>query len=325
MRLFRRYNRVFYVRFSRLNCKSLKTKDEREAKALFKKIQREALRGKLAFLERKPNLTIDELFKEYQKWAKDNLSQNTIARLDRILEKFKAIIGSQKNIGILQYKDLDSYVSICKQKGNKPTTINIEIRHIKSVFSWAVSRQHLKENPFKDYKQLKYHKAPPKIIEDISNVDKIFSEIGDNKKYRLVFALYIYTGARREEIWKLEWKDIKGDKIIFKERKNYEELEVPIVSQLSAILDEYPQTIGRVYIGNIDHMGKMIKHYLRKAGLGHLRPHDLRHTFATHLLNEGVDLSTVQKLLGHSSIQATQIYAHVLNKTKKQSIQKLPY
>ncbi len=150
--------------------------------------------------------------------------------------------------------------------------------------------------------------------------------MGAYYKCRLVFALYIYTGARREEIYKLEWrKDIKDDKIIFKERKNYESLEIPIVPQLKAILDEYPHSINRVYIGNIDQMGKMIKHYLRKAGLGHLRPHDLRHTFATHLLSEGVALSTVQKLLGHSSIQATQIYAHVLNKTKKQSIHKLPY
>ena len=73
------------------------------------------------------------------------------------------------------------------------------------------------------------------------------------------------------------------------------------------------------------YLGRRIKYYLREAGLGHLKPHDLRQTFASHLLMSGVDITTVRKLLGQNSLHATNIYAHILDDHKKQEIKKLPY
>jgi integrase len=173
-------------------------------------------------------------------------------------------------------------------------------------------------------KLLKYHKGNPRFLESAQDIKKVFSVI-DDKRYRLAFAFYIYTGARRSELHGLQWSDITEDTITFRNRKNYESLSVPIVPGLKAILSEYPRGVGRVLAMDIDSLGREIKGYLRKAGFGNLKPHDLRHTFATHLVSAGVDLYTVQKLLGHSSIQATQIYAHVTEEKKKQEIARLPY
>lgn len=223
------------------------------------------------------------------------------------------------------------YVAYCKQKGNHPVTINIEIRHLKAIFSYAVEPAgYLKVNPFKGYKQLKFYRKIPSIIENPRDIEHVFEIINQSspksrKIYRLVFALYVYTGARRSEIWKLRWEDIKENVIIFRERKNYEMLEVPIVEQLKKILSEYERGIGRVIPLTIDQTSKRIKYYLKKAGLGHLRPHDLRHTFASHLLMNGVDIETVRRLLGQTSLVVTKIYSHILDRHKKIAIKNLPY
>ncbi len=132
---------------------------------------------------------------------------------------------------------------------------------------------------------------------------------------------------RRGEVHKLEWTDIKKDYVIFRNRKNYHQLKVLIAPKLKAILEEYPvfKKKGKVIGLYPDTISRIIKGYLRKAGLGDLRSHDLRHTFASHLVMSGVDLVTVKELLGHSSIDTTMIYAHLTDKHLKGAINKLPY
>lgn len=73
-------------------------------------------------------------------------------------------------------------------------------------------------------------------------------------------------------------------------------------------------------------MSKQINVYLTKAGLGKMRPHDLRHSLASHLLMQGIDLKTVSEILGHSTPLVTSlIYSHVLKSHAQESIAKLPY
>ena len=225
---------------------------------------------------------------------------------------------------------IEQYISYCRKKGNKATGINIEIKTLKAAFSKAIEWSHIKDSPWRYIKALKYEKEL-RYIEDTDKINDIFAIIASEgktitrKTYRLVFALYVYTGGRRSEIWKLQWKDIGENSITFRDRKNLEMLEVPIVPKLAEILSEYRRDVGRVIPVGLDQMGKRMKYYLRKAGLGHLKPHDLRHTFASHLLMAGVPIETVQKLLGHSSLQATQIYTHITERHKQKEISKLPY
>ncbi|MES0337909.1 MAG: site-specific integrase [Candidatus Magnetobacterium sp. LHC-1] len=201
---------------------------------------------------------------------------------------------------------------------------NIEIRHIKAVFSWAVTREYLKASPFQGYSLLKTQKTIPKFLTP-AQILKVFDVIGDNKKYRLIFALYIYTGARREEIYRLQWKDIKADTVTILKTKNYTPRVIPICEKFKEILSEYQSRIGKVYTGNIDHMSKAIKEYLTLAGCGDVRPHDLRHTFASQLLMSGASMASVQVLLGHTTYATTQIYAHLSQEHLIDVVNKLPY
>ncbi len=324
MRLYKRAHGKWYVEIRRGVSRSLATTDAREARVRFKEIEREALKGKLLQFNSEPSITVQDYLAEYLRWLKEHRSFFTWERMERINPKFIQVIGN-KLLSSITGKDLENYMSYCKKLNNSPVTINTECRHIKCAFNKAVEWEYLKQSPFKFIKSIRHYNKHPNIIEKHGDIKKVFEAIGDNRKYRLAFALYIYTGARRSEIHKLNWSHIKEDYIIFTERKNREMLNVPIVPKLKVILDAQRKDIGRLFDVSLDQLGRRIKYYLREAGLGHLKPHDLRHTFASHLLMSGVDIETVRKLLGQNSLHATKIYAHILDDHKKQEIKKLPY
>lgn len=323
MRLFKRTNNIWYVELRRGVWRSLKTKDEREARLRFKEVEREALLGKLIVLDKLPSLSLQEFCSEYLTWLEKNRAYGTFDRANLSLTKFKQAAGSERILSSITDRDLDKHIDYCRQRGNKPSTINIEIRQIKAAFSKAVMWKYLKENPFRGFAQIKYHKNLPQFLVP-DEIQKVFEVIGDNKKYRLIFALYVYTGGRRDEINKLMWADIKKDSIFFK-GKGYRTRTVPISPGLKDILKEYQRGVGRLFTVTREQMSQQIKFYLRKAGVGHIRPHDLRHTFASQLVMEGVDLRTVQELLGHSSFTTTLIYAHLTQEHLQEAIKKLPY
>ena len=324
MRLFRRENGTYYVQFARGKKKSLGTSDEAEAKSRFKKLQRAAYEGKIVVLDRQSAIQLSTFLDEYSGWQEKNQSSNTWERCTQIFPKFAGFIGASRLISGLSGRDLENYQAYCRELGNKPTTTNIECRQIKAAFSKAVEWKYLKINPFKGVKKLKERQAPPRFL-TAEEIAQVFEAIGTNKKWRLIFALYIYTGGRREEIWRLERQDILKEDIFLRWTKNGRPRKVPISPRLEEIIGEYRGGIGRLIDSGLNYLSLGMKHYLRQAGLGHIKPHDLRHTFASQLIMSGVDVVTVKELLGHTSLTTTQIYTHLLDEHKKQAVRKLPY
>jgi integrase len=323
MRLFKRQG-MYYCEIMRNKRRSLKTSDLIEARRRMKDIEKELLKSRIHFIEREQSITVAEFFSEYDAWLENSGASHTWKRVHRILPKFKDAIGSKKQLHELDYKSMDVFVNYCRQRKNSPVTINLEIRSLKAALSWARERNYVKVNPFSGYKQLRVQQKEPAFL-TIGDIHRVFEVIDGNRKYRLIFALYVYTGARREEIHRLEWKDIKDDHIHIRKTKNAIPRKVPISANLRIILNEYYRGVGRLFRVSLDQMGRRMKHYLVSAGLGRMRPHDLRHTFASQLIMAGVDMKTVGELLGHTSYAATQIYAHLLQEHKVQAIGKLPY
>lgn len=326
MRLFRRENGIWYAELQRGVWRSLKTGDEREANARYKELQTELAKDKLAYIDRQSNISLKEFLAEYQAWVEKNKQNTTAKTIAKIFKKFLLSVGD-KRLAALSLKDMDNFVGFCRDKENSPVTINIAIRTIKAAVSKAVEWEYLRESPIRKYKQIKFHTRPPAFIEDTAGIDAIFKKIENNKLYRLMFGLYVYTGARRSELWKLQWEDVKENHIIFRERKNFRYLKMPILPKLKTILNEWTvfERKGKVIKRSLENMGKVIKTMLKQSGLGHLRPHDLRHTFASQLVMAGVDLKTIQELLGHSSYKTTEIYAHLVQDRLSDAISKLPY
>ena len=323
MKLIKR-EKIYYVVFKRGKMKSLRTQDETEANRRYRLLEQDLLVGKLAFLQTGESaLALGDFFAEYDRWVEYNRSHETWLRVHRVIPKFTGVVGSRRPLKSLQFKDLDNYVDYCRKRKNGPVTINVEIKAIKAALSWGVKRQYLKTNPFFGYGKLREQKKIPVFL-TAEQVQDVFNAIG-NDKYKLVFALYVYTGARRGEISRLQWTDVKKDVIEISVTKNSFPRRVPIIEHLRTILDEYRKDIGRIVDEQTGYMAQRMKFYLREAKLGHVRPHDLRHTFASHLVMGGQSLRTVGELLGHKSYASTMIYAHLSNEHLFEAMKAIKY
>jgi integrase/recombinase XerC len=162
----------------------------------------------------------------------------------------------------------------------------------------------------------------------------------DVRRDLLILELFYSTGIRLSELINLRLSDINRSSLTIKVTgKRNKQRIIPVTVQLLHIIDEYlkeRETIVKTGIPEIivTDKGKKaysvfiyrrVTRYLGEAGVrGRKSPHVLRHTFATHMLNEGADLNAIKELLGHSSLAATQVYTHV-SVEKLKSIYKLAH
>ena len=149
----------------------------------------------------------------------------------------------------------------------------------------------------------------------------------------------LQTDMRRSEIFNLEWSDLdfRNRTITVNNKedwhtKNYEPRTIPMTNFLYEVLSALPRHISSSYVfckpdgSRFQYINRDFDRVLKKAELPHIRFHDLRHTFASHLVMAGVDLATVQKLLGHRDIKTTMRYAHLAPDHLKGAVERIdPY
>lgn len=226
--------------------------------------------------------------------------------------------------------------SMHSERTYKNSTINRRYDTLRSFFRFAVEQGYTTCNPMEKIKSPKPDQTLPVYL----HPEEVIRLLGtpERKKWKhwqrdkAVLYLLAFTGIRRAEVLQLTWSDVRFDdhtlKVIGKGRR---ERVVPLNQALSEALWAYLQTRlpiehpamflnrdGRPLTrGNIQ---DLFKKYVRAARLDPSRVsiHKMRHTFATMLRNQGADLRTIQELLGHSSINSTQIYTHT-NPTRKRA------
>jgi len=152
-------------------------------------------------------------------------------------------------------------------------------------------------------------------------------EITTNLKHKLVLMFLYYAGLRLDEVINLDWQDIdferevihikkaKGEKerVVFLHKKLKEMLKIYGIDKKGLV---FKSQMGKKY--NKRTIQQIVHNTAKKAGIEKkVTPHTLRHSFATHLLEAGVDIRYIQQLLGHKSLRTTQIYTHVANKDIK--------
>jgi integrase len=209
-----------------------------------------------------------------------------------------------------------------------PATLNRELACLKHMFTKAIEWEKTDYNPVRSVKLLRENNARLRYL-TCDDIQRLYENCADHLKPIVLTALY--TGMRRGEILKLKWEDVDLDqKIIFvRNTKNNEVREIPLNNLLTNTLSSIKFTLPYVFCNEdgkpYGSVRKSFDTALKKAGIEDFRFHDLRHTFASHLVMSGVDLMTVKELLGHKTIKMTLRYAHLSPSHKRRAIEALEY
>ena len=274
-----------------------------------------------------------EYFNEYLQLEK-KYSQNTIVAYINDLTFFQEFINSnfdQTNLEEVNYSLIRSWIVLMVDKEISNSSINRKIQSLKGFYKFLLKTKQIEINPLLKHKALK----TPKILQ-IPFSEKELDNVLNNLKFpdgfegirdKLIIDLFYTTGIRRTELINLKLSNISLSnstiKVLGKRNKERIIPLMPIIVQnikfylterthLERITDnDYFFLMLKGIKLNDSFVYRLINNYFSNVSEKVKKsPHILRHTFATHLLNNGADLNSVKELLGHSSLASTQIYTH---------------
>lgn len=317
----------FYLNGKRYR-KSTKTGDRKLAELFLKDIEVRIAKGEFAFNEiRGKKISLDEFINKYIEFSRATKAENTFLLDRHSLTVLKNRIGNML-LNNISYRDVEDF-KVNRSKEVKPASVNLEIRHLKAAFEVAKKWEYIKENPFRELKQIKVKgKNLPKYLSK-SEVTMLLEAIPEGL-FKCLVEFYLYTGCRRNEALNLAWDniDLKNERIILVNTKSGNDRLIPINSSLMRVLKSMDTKTKRPFPFKPRYVTQKVKDYLKASGIKRWKEftvHSLRHTFASHLVMEGSDLYTVSKLLGHSSVAVTQMYAHLAPDYLKVSVERLRF
>ena len=280
-------------------------------------------------------MEINEAFDKYLKYLRveKNLSINSISSYKFDFLEFLKCFKNIKDTNDITYNTLENFIFIESKKKMKSKTIARRISSLKNFFIFLEIEQ-IKNDIIKSIESPKKEKKLPSYltIDEVNLFLKYFknnSLKNDNsfRDYSIIYTMYS-CGLRVSELINLEIKNINlSENLIKIKGKGSKEREVPINYNCLCIIQEYVKKIRnkiKIVDKNILYLNKKGKKISRqyifnliKKAINDLKinknisPHSLRHSFATHLLENGADLRIVQEILGHSNIETTEIYTHI--------------
>jgi integrase/recombinase XerC len=279
---------------------------------------------------------MDNNVKAYQEYLikEKNFSALTVtAYLNDILSFEMYLVNYHDAIGLkdVAYGIIRSWIVFLVENKNANKTINRKISSLKSFYKFLLKIKAIDANPLLKHKSLKVPKKvqiPFSVTETVAVFEENdFPDDFEGIRNRLIIELFYTTGIRRAELISLVRNNIdyanKSIKVVGKRNK---ERILPLLPCTISLLIKYQQLI-KITLENINSevlilskkgnkisesfVYRLINDYFSSVSQKVKKsPHVLRHTFATHLLNNGADLNSVKELLGHASLSSTQIYTH---------------
>ncbi len=286
------------------------------------------------------NIEYIELFLNFLKYEK-KLSQNTYDSYQNNLNKFNNFFKNE-NIIFLEQDNIKDYIySIKLSSKTKAHYLTV----IKSFYKFLVNESIINKNPCEGIKMPKIDKKLPNYL-NLDEIDKLLNikliKPNDYRNKAMLETLFA-TGIRISELTnlKLSQIDLTACEIRIMGKGKKERI-TPLnnisIKYLKLYIEEYRNFILKtknseyVFINNLGYnisrqgFFKIMKKLAAKAGINkNISPHILRHSFATHLLNNGADLRVIQEILGHENIVTTEIYAHLQNQKKFEDYQNHPH
>jgi len=273
---------------------------------------------------------------EYQGYLQieKNASSHTVKHYTKDIEDFFSFLNVQGIHSLMEvdYLDVRSYLALLNKKDYARKTISRKLSSLRSFFRFLVRENYIDSNPFQMISTPKVEKKLPNFMypeEILELLEKPDTSQPLGIRDRAIIEVLYASGMRIGELVSLNVDSINlntGTALVF--GKGSKERYVPLGKYSLEALKRYLEEARQKLLTNNQekalflnkHGGRlsdrsvrrMLDKYVKVLSFSkQLSPHTLRHTFATHLLNAGADLRTVQELLGHVNISTTQIYTHV--------------
>ena len=257
------------------------------------------------------------------------LSSNTLQSYNRDLQQFSEYLSDvEVRYTHVHEEHIKNYISELEKMGKKSSTISRNIASIRSFFQFLVRKGKISKDPTEKIQSPKIEKRVPSVltakeVELLLEQPKDIDLKGTRDKAMLEFAYA--TGMRVTEIISLNVEDINLEEEYVICKNGARERTIPLGKICKKALQEYLEDARNAMIKSDDEQAlfvnvngkrltrqgfwKIIKYYKEQAHIDKdITPHVLRHSFATHLLQNGADLKAIQAMLGHSDISSTQVY-----------------
>lgn len=272
-----------------------------------------------------------DAFLEYL-YLERKYSTHTITAYKNDLQSFREFLETeyaQENLLEVHYSQIRNWIVSLVDLKVSNRTVNRKVSALKSFFTFLQKTKQIDYNPLSKHKSLKIEQriqvpfSSKEINTVINHIDKDTDDDFESLRNKLIVELFYSTGIRRSELINIKQRDVSlSDKTIKILGKRNKERFVPLLGSVIQTLKRYLALKKEFEIGLeelfITEKGnkiyetlvyRIINHYFGQVSSKEKRsPHILRHSFATHLLNEGADLNSVKDLLGHSSLASTQVY-----------------
>lgn len=270
---------------------------------------------------------------EYLRYEK-RYSPHTIKAYQADLQEFAAYLDLQfdsPEIGAITHSYIRSWLAMLKEKGLTARSLNRKISTLKSFFKYCLKQGLLDSSPMSRVISPKPGRRLPSFVreEDTRKLSAALERSADDWKSlnaKMLITIFYSTGMRLSELLNLREKQVDFDRKQVKVLgKGNKERIIPVSAELIMLVRDYLRQKGERFgqteeVLLVTEKGKkiypkyawiLVNTYLgMTSSLDKKSPHVLRHTFATHLMNNGAGLNAVKELLGHSSLAATQVYTH---------------
>ena len=260
-----------------------------------------------------------------------NYSSNTVIAYKKDVETFQDFCRLKfelNNLLKVTYPIIREWIINLSEKELSPLSINRKISSLSKYYDFLIKINDLKSSPLKNHKRLKVQKKLiiPFSEDEVLKVVDVFSKNFEGKRNLLIVDMLYSTGVRRDELINIKLNDVLLDENLVKVlgKRNKERL-VPLVLNLKSRINDYLKFRNEIKSSSssffITTKGKkigpslvyrVVKNYFSKVSTKvKTSPHVLRHSFATHMLNNGADINSIKEIMGHSSLASTQIYTKI--------------
>lgn len=270
-------------------------------------------------------ILFDNYAEEYLKFAKTNKSEKSytlnITNIKALNQFFKG-----KYLSGIKPQDIEAFKAE-RIKTVQPATVNRDLACLRHMFNKAIQWGYLSSSPMKGIKLLK---EPPGRLRFLSKEEatRLLELVPAGTRAIVAFALN--TGMRKSEILNLTWKDtdLKNKLVIVEKTKTNERRIIPMNDMVYNLLIKLSMNKKADHVFSDDikvNLRKSFEAGLKKAQIEDFRFHDLRHTFASHLVMAGASLKVIQQLLGHKDIKMTMRYSHLSQEHLQDIINRLSF